>query len=271
MDRHDELSIAPTISTFPRSIACGVLIGGLVSAFMFPAQLKRVLGIDPRQPQMVVATQAGAAAATLPRWAEFGDVEPSPDARHLADWVADSGNNQHRDFLILDKKFTRLYVFDHNARLRASTPVLLGAAPGDESVPGIGSRAIEDIAEHERTTPAGRFEGRKGINANQEEVVWVDYAAAVSMHRVRATVASERRLERLASPTIDDNRISWGCINVPVAFFDDIVAPLFARQHAIVYVLPETKPVQAVFGSYSVAARHGLMPSGHSGRTAGAG
>lgn len=73
------------------------------------------------------------------------------------------------------------------------------------------------------------------------------------MHRVRATQPVERRLERLATPTVDDNRISYGCINVPVAFYETHIAPTFATRRAIVYVLPDSKPVQQVFGSYDVA------------------
>jgi hypothetical protein len=142
----------------------------------------------------------------------------------------------------------------------ASTPVLLGSAPGDDSVPGIGSRPLAEVHPQERTTPAGRFVGERGRNALGEDVVWVDYAAAVSMHRVRLTNPEEHRLERLATPTIDDNRISYGCINVPVAFFETHIRPVFEARRALVYVLPETKSVEQVFGSYDVAALHGLGP-----------
>ena len=80
-------------------------------------------------------------------------------------------------------------------------------------------------------------------------MVWVDYDAAVSMHRVRPTLQPrERRAERLASETIDDNRISYGCINVPAAFYDAHIQPVFSRMPAIVYVLPEHKTVEEVFG-----------------------
>ncbi len=188
------------------------------------------------------------------RLADFGDVSPSPEARHVADWVADSRDNANADFIIVDKRDARVYVFDADARLRGSSPVLLGAALGDDSVPGIGTRPIEDVRPEERTTPAGRFVAERGRNLKGEDVVWVDYDAAVSMHRVRATKPAERRLERLATPTIDDNRISYGCINVPVAFYETYVSPTVATQRAIVYVLPELKPVQQVFNSYDVVA-----------------
>ena len=86
-----------------------------------------------------------------------------------------------------------------------------------------------------------------GRNSLGDDVVWVDYDAAVSMHRVRATNPKERRLERLATPTAADNRISWGCINVPVAFFDNTVWPNLGRRGAVVYVLPERQSLTAFF------------------------
>jgi hypothetical protein len=191
---------------------------------------------------------------TVVRLADFDGAAPSPEARHVADWVADSRDNANADFIIVDKRAARAYVFDADARLRGSSPVLLGAAPGDDSVPGIGMRPIAEVRPEERTTPAGRFVAERGRNLKGEDVVWVDYDAAVSMHRLLATKPAERRLERLATPTVDDNRISYGCINVPVAFFEAYVSPTVATQRAIVYVLPEVKPVQQVFGSYDVAA-----------------
>jgi len=78
-------------------------------------------------------------------------------------------------------------------------------------------------------------------------VVWIDYDAAVSMHRVRATVASERRLARLASPSAADNRISYGCINVPASFYDSVVWPAFSVAPGIAYVLPDRKSLREVF------------------------
>lgn len=199
------------------------------------------------------STQAPRPRAGSPiRLADFGSESPSPDARHLANWIAHTRDNENSDFILVDKRDAKTYVFDAHARLLGASPVLLGAAVGDESVPGIGTRPIADVRPEERTTPAGRFVAERGRNLKGEDVVWVDYDAAVSMHRVRATKPIERRLERLATPTVDDNRISYGCINVPVAFYETYVRPTVATHRAIVYVLPESKPVQQVFGSYDV-------------------
>jgi hypothetical protein len=79
------------------------------------------------------------------------------------------------------------------------------------------------------------------------------------MHRVRATKASERRLQRLASPTIADNRISWGCINLPAAFYDAQISPMVKASPSVVYVLPETRPLREVFAMGRRAERHAAL------------
>lgn len=94
-----------------------------------------------------------------------------------------------------------------------------------------------------------------GRNTLGEDVVWVDYDNAVSMHRVRATDPQERRLERLDSNSAVDNRISYGCINIPVAFYDAVVRPVFGAGRGVVYVLPEVEPLHATFPN-AYAPRH---------------
>ena len=182
-----------------------------------------------------------------PARADFRRERPSRDTRELADWIAGSRDNHRQPFAIVDKQRARLFVFNRSAQLLGTTPVLLGAARGDDSVPGIGARAIADILPRERTTPAGRFQAEHGRNLQGEDIVWVDYDAGVSMHRVRANVPEERRLERLASPSVLDNRISFGCINVPKEFFESVIDTAFSGSRFVVYILPETRPWRAVF------------------------
>ena len=178
----------------------------------------------------------------------LANAAASADVERMTAWISRSGDSRSLPFAIIDKKDARLYVFDARGRLKGSSPVLLGSARGDDSVPGIGERRIADILPHERTTPAGRFLAERGTNIKGEDIIWVDYDAAVSMHRVRANDPTEQRLQRLTSPTPDDNRISYGCINVPFAFYNRILKPVFSASDAVVYVLPETRSLQAVFG-----------------------
>lgn len=189
------------------------------------------------------------AMQALPRVADFVAEEASAEVRQMADWVMDQRDHRGMPFVIVDKQHVRVFVFQPDGKLRGASPALMGSALGDDSVPGIGEREMLAILPHERTTPAGRFVSTPGVNSLGEDIVWVDYNAAVSMHRVRAKEPKERRLERLASATPDDNRISFGCINLPVAFYDGIVKPALGVRQGVVYVLPETRPLQAVFGS----------------------
>ena len=235
------------------SIGRALLVCVAFAAVAIPIAISTELS-QPSSPPATVDGVAGSAA----KLAEFGTEKPSPEAQYLANWIADTGDNANVDFVIVDKKFARVFVFDADARLRGHAPVLLGSARGDDSVPGIGTRPIPDVRPEERTTPAGRFVAERGRNTLGEDVVWVDYEAAVSMHRVRTVNPKERRLERLASSTVSDKRISYGCINVPSAFYDTYIRPIFANHRAVVYVMPEIKSLQLVFGAYDVAAKHGV-------------
>lgn len=182
--------------------------------------------------------------------ANFKRESVSQDARHVADWVVDSGDNRRMPFVIVDKTAAKVFVFDANGRLHGAARALLGLAIGDEAVPGIGSRKLSSIRPEERTTPAGRFVAALGRNMHGKEILWVDYDGAVSIHPVVTTNPKEYRAQRLATLTPLDKRISYGCINVPAKFFEKVVRPAFTKTNGIVYVLPETKSVREVFTSY---------------------
>ncbi len=186
------------------------------------------------------------------RLADFGSEDPSPEARHVANWAVHSRDHKKSAFVVVDKADARVYVFGPDGKLRDSAPALLGSARGDHTVPGIGDKPLSAIKPDEKTTPAGRFVAEPGKNTNGEDIIWVDYDAAVSMHRIRPFVAVERRLERLATLTVDDNRISFGCINLPITFYENVLSPTVHKHGAIVYVLPETRTPQQLFGSYDV-------------------
>jgi hypothetical protein len=67
----------------------------------------------------------------------------------------------------------------------------------------------------------------------------------------------ERRLQRLRSPSAEDNRITYGCINVPASFYAKVVRPLFKKTTGVVYILPETKPLNAVFLAFRAQGQSG--------------
>jgi hypothetical protein len=212
------------------------------------------------QPPAAKATSTAAAAPTStakPRQRATPKAQPSADVLAMHRWVQQTGDNRGGPFMVLDKRQARLWVFDRLGRTLAQSPVLLGVAIGDDSVPGIGERPMSQILPHERTTPAGRYWAEPGVNAHGEDIFWVDYDVAVSLHRVRANNPAEQRLQRLATPSEKDNRISYGCINVPAAFYDGTVKPLFTAAKGWIYVLPETRPVQTMFKPADASAPAG--------------
>jgi hypothetical protein len=199
-----------------------------------------------------------------PAVAYFGAAQPSADAKVIADRIATIADNRGSDFVIVDKKDARLYVFDGAAHLRGFSTVLLGRAMGDDMAPDIGKRAFAAIHADEKTTPAGRFLAERGHDNHGQDVIWVDYDAAVAIHRVLTTNIAERRLQRLASGAAADKRISMGCINVPVAFYDHYLHPMFVSRRHLVYILPDTKSIDAVFGVSLLAAQPGAANSARS-------
>lgn len=262
-DRHDPKK-ASERSEFWGSVRTGALIGAAILAVVIPYQRWAArndpapqppvaVAPAPQSPQAPGAPQApqGSQGPAL-RLADFGGEDPSPETRHVANWTMHSGDHKKHAFVIVDKADARVYVFGPDGKLVESAPALLGSAHGDHSVPGIGDKPLSAIKPDEKTTPAGRFVAEPGKNTNGEDIIWVDYDAAVSMHRIRPLVAAERRLERLATLTVDDNRISFGCINLPVTFYEDVLSPTVRKHGAIVYVLPETRKAQQLFGSYEV-------------------
>ncbi|RZJ44066.1 MAG: L,D-transpeptidase, partial [Brevundimonas sp.] len=54
-----------------------------------------------------------------------------------------------------------------------------------------------------------------------------------------------------------DNRISYGCINVPAPFYATVIRPLFESGEGIVYVLPETRSMEAEFFGPTAEAEGG--------------
>jgi hypothetical protein len=256
-------------SEFLDSLRLGMLIGLALLLLIPPAtwlvqyvrdhgQPERVV-LAPRQAAPAPGAQPRAPAAPAPeraiptvRLADFRGEDPTPEARLVANWALTTHNHGKHAFVVVDKKDARVYVFSPEGALQDSAPALLGSARGDDTFPGVGEKPLELVRPEEKTTPAGRFVAEPGLNSTHEDVVWVDYDAAVSMHRVRPLVARERRLERLATLTTDDNRISFGCINLPVTFYENVLSPAVRKYGAVVYVLPEVKTPEQVFGAFDV-------------------
>lgn len=215
------------------SVAAAAAMETPVAAHRFPAKAPR--------------------AALQPRLlADFGATPVSAGVREVANWAFYTGDNQGRAVVVLDKQAATVYAFDARGKLVASAPALVGLTVGDDTAPGVGDKPLAEVRDDEKTTPAGRFVAVPGWDDSGVDVVWIDYAGAVAMHRVIDKVRAERRPERLASPNPADRRISFGCINLPIPFYEQVLSPTVRRTGAIVYVLPETRSPREVFHSWDV-------------------
>lgn len=187
-------------------------------------------------------------------------LQPSAETLRVQDWVSSAGDNHGLPYLIVDKPHAALFLYDSSGKQLAAVPVLIGIAPGDDATPGIGAKQLSEIGPAEKTTPAGRYLARFGLAIGKERVLWVDYYTSVALHPVPTGTAArkEKRRERLASPTPDDNRITFGCINVPSTFYAKLLSPMYKGKGGYVYILPDSKPIEEVFPALhvqSVAAR----------------
>lgn len=167
-------------------------------------------------------------------------------AARFAQQAIAAGDTAGLAIAVVDKPSATIWVFDARGQPLASSPVLVGQATGDVAPPGIGSRPLSRVRPSEKITNAGRYLTEPGVNTQGEDIVWLDYDDALSMHRVRH-VRGENRPHRLATPTVADNRISFGCINMPPAFYEQYIAPLFGDMPGVVYVLPEQSPSNTFF------------------------
>ena len=190
------------------------------------------------------AAQPVAAVDLLPQGQDV-----SSTVIELAGWVVAAKDNHGYPFAVIDKAAAQVLVFGGDGRLRGAAPGLFGSAVGDHTAPGIAGLALREIPGKDRTTPAGRFVGGFGPSIDAGRVLWVDYDSAVSIHPT-ANVPGEKRAERLASPSPDDNRVTHGCINVAPKFYEQILGPTFKRG-GVFYVLPDKASIAETFPEFA--------------------
>ena len=195
---------------------------------------------------VLMAGPARAAYGAAPHSLENAQGMSPSNVRAVTGWIIASGDNLELPFLIVDKVHAQVLAFAPDGSPRGSAAILIGLTPGDATPADIGQRKLAQIGPKDRITPAGRFLSAIGNDLGTKDVLWIDYPAGLSMHRVVHGAPTDHRRKRLASGKLSDKRISYGCINVPAAFFDKVIDPLLKGGNAMVYILPETKSWEAI-------------------------
>ena len=148
--------------------------------------------------------------------------------------IVEQNDNQGKQFIVADKQAGTLTMYTASGQQITSTPALFGKTEGDSV--------------SSKNTPSGRFETKQanvrteGYGGSAQVLTQNGQnlqlgGSSYAIHRVYTKYASENRQGRLDTPTASDNRISHGCINVPVDFYDTY---LDSDQDTVVYVMPET-------------------------------
>jgi uncharacterized protein GlcG (DUF336 family) len=193
-----------------------------------------VLGLRAALFVAILAGRAGPTSATSVPYA------PMPAAVRLAQEVLASADHGGLPFAVVDKKAATLTIFRGDGQLVATTPVLLGRATGDQATPGVGSRTqSRQLRLRDQVTTAGRFDSQPGHNLAGEAVVWIDYDSALAIHRLRPGASHQDRALRLAMADPRGRRVSAGCVVVPVAFYEAVVAQVLGRSRGVIYVMAE--------------------------------
>ena len=185
------------------------------------------------------STHSNDAATPRPH---FVSVAVPQNVLELALRVIESADHAGLPFAIIDKQAARIVVYRSDGTLAGVSAALLGQTPGDQSVPGVGERAQSgSMVGGDRTTPAGRFDSEPGRNLSGEPVVWIDYASALAIHRLRAGPSRQKRAMHLATASVSDKRLTDGCVVVPPAFYLTVVQPTLGLGRSVVYVMPEDR------------------------------
>ncbi len=172
----------------------------------------------------------------------------SDEVQKTVSWVKKNKDNQKLPYAIIDKKNAHIFVFDAKSKIVDHGPVLLGIAKSDKIDPKTLNARLSSIGKKDRVTPSGRYISVFGPDHRGKDVLWVDTKYAVGLHPV-ANVPGQRRKTRLQSATSADNRITWGCINVSKPLFKNVLTPLFKPKAGLVYILPESAPIESLLAS----------------------
>lgn len=151
---------------------------------------------------------------------EIGDLETYKElsSNGKSIYLYQMTKNNKQNYLIVDKTQTLMYVIGGDGKMISKFPVLLGATKGElTNLADPDSNTAGEYA----TTPAGKYTlSRKGLSVTEEDLKLYD-GKIISMNgghglAIHITYPLEiaSRTKALESQTPNDNRISWGCINI---------------------------------------------------------
>lgn len=150
--------------------------------------------------------------------------------------------NIEDSYIIVDKPSATLYVFNEENELVETMPVLLGKTKGEEP----NTANANDKKALGSTTPAGKYKlGKVAENYSKKDsieyqgrLLQVLGDGPISIHMTYPKEFKERT-KALNSKTVNDNRMSWGCMNISPENFDKYIKPYFNKGNQTIFITPD--------------------------------
>ena len=234
-----------------RGIVRAVIVAMLSTGIVFNASAFN--NLNPKS--ILVASDSTVRTAETPRPTPPAEAANAMSPAARATYERFMLDNKSMPFIIADKPSAQVFLFKADGSLIKFFPALYGKAKGDVLSRPIGkqltSEEINNLVVNERITPAGEFTAKmqqavigQGENAVRTNALFLQDAqgntGSISIHQVYTANIQQRRLERLASADVADNKISMGCINVGVDNWNNYIVPNYGKGARVGVVPDET-------------------------------
>jgi len=228
-------AVAKAIREIINQIASGVLAVGLI---FNPNGLTNQYNINLQK----TFQETTSVTAPVP---EVAKAKMSPLAQDVYSAMAPVAMKSGKWFMVADKPNGMMHIFKEDGSHALSDPTLYGKDKGDVM------EAVSSLKGGAKITPAGKFtlQSKPSEYAGKQMLVLVeskDSTGYIAIHAADTSDVSENRLGRLDTPTAEDNRVSYGCINTKHdTFVDKIVPNIGSLDGGLIFVLPETAEATA--------------------------
>jgi len=223
-------AVAKAIREIVNQIASGVLAVGLI---FNPNAVTNQYNINIQK----TFQETISITAPVP---EAAKSQMSPLAQDVYGAMAPVAMKSGKWFMVADKPNGMMHIFKEDGSHALSDPTLYGKDKGDTLA------ETSSLAGGAKITPAGKFTLQESPDAKfvgNTTLILVeskDSTGYIAVHAADTSNLSENRLGRLETPSAEDNRISYGCINTKHDTFVNKIKPNIAKlDGGLIFVLPD--------------------------------
>ncbi len=172
------------------------------------------------------------------------------DQETVAGQMADARGD--KTFIMVDKAQGRIILFENGQPVFAG-PALTGASTADQMPKTELTEKFDTLnAPDTKITPAGRYTVERGFDPEVggplfdiHEIRGKDWGIAI--HQLYLGIPAEHRDVRIASPSVEDKHITFGCINITTPTMRVLLHELPAKGPIPLYILPEDASQTAAY------------------------